>query len=136
MRRSERTRKKISLPVARETAKLKKLENSVQNMSFESIVSARPAATPRNRGEKRRSRDNDYMMNQPSSYSADSLTTPSCHGHSFPCSSSVPNNNCHHISWFWDLLYSLFRLGLGTEMNFWSQFHIYLTGEFSSFFGH
>ena len=34
--------------------------------------------------------DNDYMMIQSSSYSADSLTTPSCHGHSFSCSSTVP----------------------------------------------
>jgi len=45
------------------------------------------------------------MMNQPSSYSADSLTTPSCHGHFFPCSSSAPCNNCRHFSRFWDLWY-------------------------------
>ena len=73
------------------------------------------------------------MMNQPSSYSADSLTAPSCQGHSFPRSSSAPCNIYRHSSRFWDQLYGPSRLGLGTEVRLWSQFQIYLTGEFSSF---
>jgi len=36
-------------------------------------------------------------MHQPSSYFVDSLITPSCHGHSFPCSSSAPCNNHRHF---------------------------------------
>jgi len=75
------------------------------------------------------------MMNHPSSYSADSIITTSCHGHSFPCSSLVPCNHCHHFQRFWDLLYGLFRLGLGTEVHFWSHFQIHLTGEFWVFPG-
>ena len=41
-----------------------------------------------------------------------------------------------HFSRFWDQLYGHIRLGLGTEGRLWSQFQIYLTGEFSSFPGH
>ena len=48
-------------------------------------------------------------MNQPSSYSADSLTTPSCHGHSFPCFFLAPCNNYHHFSRFGDQLYGPVR---------------------------
>jgi len=39
------------------------------------------------------------------SYESSPPCTSSCHGHSFPCSSSVPSHNCHHFSRFWDLLY-------------------------------
>jgi len=55
---------------------------------------------PRNGGG-----DNDYMMTQPPSYSVDSLTSRSCHGHSFPCSSSAPCSNYRHFLRIWDLLY-------------------------------
>ena len=78
-------------------------------------------------------KDNDYMMNQPSSYSADSLIAPSCHAHSFPCSSSAPCNNYHHFSRFWEQSYVPLSLGLGTEVRLWSLFQIYLPGQFSSF---
>jgi len=40
--------------------------------------------------ERQRSRDNGHMRTQPSSRSTDLLTAPSCHRHSFPCSSSAP----------------------------------------------
>jgi len=76
------------------------------------------------------------MMNQPSSCSVDSLTAPSCRGHSFPCSTSAPCNNYSHFPRFWDQFYGPLRLGIGTEVCLWSQFQIYLTGEFSSFFGY
>ena len=98
----------------RKNWRIQKLENPVKNSSFESIVSARLTTAPRNRRERWRSRDNDLMMNQPSSYSADSLTIPSCHGHSILCSFLVPCNHCQHFSQFWDLLYGLFRLKTGT----------------------
>ena len=62
------------------------------------------------------------MMNKPSSYSAYSLTTSSCHGRCFSFSSSVPGDDSHHFSQFWDLLYGLFSLGLETEAHFCSQF--------------
>jgi len=75
------------------------------------------------------------MTNEPSSYSADSLTAPSRDGHSFPCSSSAPCNNHCHFSRIWDQLHGPIRLGLGNDMRFWSQIQIYLTGQFSSFFG-
>ena len=56
------------------------------------------------------------MRNQPSSYSADSLTAPSCHdGYFFPCSSSATWNNYRHFSRFWDQSYGLLRLGFGTQ---------------------
>jgi len=48
-------------------------------------------------------------------------------------SSSAPCNNYPHFSRFWDQLHAPLRLGLGIEMRLWSQFHIYLTGEFSIF---
>ena len=78
---------------------------------------------------------NDYMRDHLSSHSADSLTSPSCHGHCFPCSSSAPCNNYRYFPRFWDQLYGPLRLGLGTEVRLWSHFEIYLTQEFSSFFG-
>jgi len=76
------------------------------------------------------------MMKKPSSYSADSLTAPSCHGHSFPCSSWASCNNYCHFSQFRDQLYGPLytRLWLCTKLRLWSQFQIYLNGEFSSFF--
>jgi len=55
------------------------------------------------------------MMNQSSSYSADSLNAPSCRGHSFPCSSLSPCNNCvrHDFSRFWDGTFCmLFQTGM------------------------
>jgi len=64
------------------------------------------------------------MRNQPSSYSADSLTAPGCHGHSFPCSFSAPCNNYRHFSRFWDQSYGVLRLGIGTWVRLWSQFQI------------
>jgi len=42
----------VSLPAAENTGGLQKLENPVQNTSFESIVGARPTAAPRNGREK------------------------------------------------------------------------------------
>jgi len=66
------------------------------------------------------------MMNKTSSYSADSLTAPYCHGHSFPCSSSAPCNNYQYFLRFWGKLYGPLRLGLGTKARLWSQFQIYL----------
>ena len=48
-------------------------------------------------------------------------------GSSFPCSSSAPCNNYHHSSRFWDQVYGPIR-------KLWSQFQIYLTGEFQFFF--
>jgi len=47
--------------------------------------------------ERLRSRNNDCTKNKPSSHSTYSLTAPSCHCHSFSCSSSAPWNNYHHF---------------------------------------
>jgi hypothetical protein len=101
------------------------------------VMDAQPTATPCNGGKRKRSSDNDCMKSQTSSYSADSLSAANCHGHSFPCSSLAPCNNCHHFSWFWDPLYSPFSLRLGNELYWWSNFNLLIiTGEFSVFFGH
>jgi len=61
--------------------------------------------TQRRRETGRRDNNSGYRMYQPSSYSADSLTAPSCHGYSLPCSSSVPCNTYYYFLWFWYLLY-------------------------------
>jgi len=52
--------------------------------------------------------------------------------------SHVPLRCCGintHFSRFWDQLYGPFRLGLGTELCLWSQFHILFNWRISNFVG-
>ena len=88
------------------------------------------------RRERKRSRDNEHMKTLPSSHATDSFTAPSCHRHSFPCSSSAPWNNYFHFSRFWDKLYGPFRLGLGTEVRLWSHLHFLFNWRISNLVGH
>ena len=89
----------------------KKLENLVQNQSSLKYCRCTTYCSTSQQRERQRSRNNDCMKIQPSSYS---FTAPSCHCHFSSCSSSTPWNNYHHFSQFWDQLYGLFKLGLST----------------------
>jgi len=112
-----------------------RLENLLQNWSIGSIVGARPTHQPSNGRRDNTAGIMTIWWTSPPPISADSLTAPSCHGHSFPCSSSAPCNSYRYCLRFWDHLHGPIRLGLCTEVCLWSQFQIYLIGQFSSISG-
>ena len=53
-------------------------------------------------------------------------TAPSGHWHSTACSSSAPCRDCRHFGGFgrYYMVPTDKRLGRGTDMRFWSQFHV------------